>query len=551
MRALDPRLLQRARPARLLLGTDIAIGLATALLILLQATLFARIVARAFNGAALPDLWTDIVLLAAVFALRGALAWGFETTGRRAASAVLSDLRLALVERRLRAQPAALDGVEGGEIAAASVQGVDALEAYFARYLPQVVLACVVPVLVLAWVGRIDLESALIMLLTLPLVPLFMWLIGRYTEQRTRERWQALRLLSTHFLDVVRGLPTLRAYNRSHAQASAIVDVSESYRRATMGTLRVSFLSGSVLELAATLGIALVAVTVGVRLVDGGLGLEAGLTVLVLAPELYLPLRRLGAEFHSSADGLAVADRMLSLLDAPAEVSTGEDRPAPSLRDHAVRLEHVSFSYPARPGRVLDGIDLELAPGETVALAGKSGSGKSTLAALLLRLVDPTEGRIAIGTADIASCEAAEWRRHLAWVPQQPTLLRDTVAGNIRLGAPFASDDGVRAAAVEAGAHDFIEALPHGYETIVGDGGRPVSTGERRRIALARAFLRDSPLVILDEPTADLDPASAALIAEAVGRLRAGRTVLLIAHRSELVDVADRVVVLDAGKVAA
>jgi thiol reductant ABC exporter CydD subunit len=551
MRALDPRLLQRARPARLLLGTDIAIGLATALLILFQATLFARIVARAFNGAALPDLWTDIVLLAAVFALRGALAWGFETTGRRAASAVLSELRLALVERRLRAQPAALDGVEGGEIAAASVQGVDALEAYFARYLPQVVLACVVPVLVLAWVGRIDLESALIMLLTLPLVPLFMWLIGRYTEQRTRERWQALRLLSTHFLDVVRGLPTLRAYNRSHAQAAAIVDVSESYRRATMGTLRVSFLSGSVLELAATLGIALVAVTVGVRLVDGDLGLEAGLTVLVLAPELYLPLRRLGAEFHSSADGLAVADRMLSLLDAPAEVSAGEDRPAPSLRDHAVRLEHVSFSYPARPGRVLDGIDLELAPGETVALVGKSGSGKSTLAALLLRLVDPTEGRIAIGGADIASCEAAEWRRHLAWVPQQPTLLRDSVAGNIRLGAPFASDESVRAAAVQAGAHEFIEALPHGYETIVGDGGRPVSTGERRRIALARAFLRDSPLVILDEPTADLDPASAALIADAVGRLRAGRTVLLIAHRSELVDVADRVVVLDAGKVAA
>ena len=188
-------------------------------------------------------------------------------------------------------------------------------------------LACVVPVFVLVWVGRIDLESAAIMLLTLPLVPLFMWLIGRYTEQRTRERWQALRLLSTHFLDVVRGLPTLRAFNRSRAQASSIADVSESYRRATMGTLRVSFLSGSVLELAATLGIALVAVTVGVRLVDGGLGLEAGLTVLVLAPELYLPLRRLGAEFHSSADGLAVADRMFSLLDAPVEVSQVEAPP--------------------------------------------------------------------------------------------------------------------------------------------------------------------------------------------------------------------------------
>jgi thiol reductant ABC exporter CydD subunit len=551
VRALDPRLLRRARPARLLLGTDIAIGLATALLILLQATLFARIVARAFNGVTLPDLWTDIVLLAAVFALRGALAWGFETTGRRAASAVLSDLRLALVERRLRAQPAALDGVEGGEIAAASVQGVDALEGYFARYLPQVVLACVVPVFVLLWVSRIDLESALIMLLTLPLVPLFMWLIGRYTEQRTRERWRALRLLSTHFLDVVRGLPTLRAFNRSRAQATSIAAVSESYRRATMGTLRVSFLSGSVLELAATLGIALVAVTVGVRLVGGGLELEAGMTVLVLAPELYLPLRRLGAEFHSSADGLAVADRMFFLIDTPAEVSSGGNRPVPSPADNSIRVEHVSFSYPARPGPVLEGIDLELAPGETVALVGRSGSGKSTVAALLLRLVDPIEGRIMVGEADVAACDLADWRRQLAWVPQQPTLVRGTVADNIRLGAPFASDDSVRSAAAQAAADRFIEALPHGYETIVGDGGRPVSTGERRRIALARAFLCDAPFVILDEPTADLDPDSARMIDDAVARLRTGRTMLLIAHRSELVQNADRVVTLDAGKVVA
>ena len=551
MPALDPRLLQRARPARLLIGIDIGIGLAAALLVLLQATLFAQIVARAFHGAPLGDVSRDIVLLAVVFACRGVLAWGFETTGRRAASTVLSELRLALVERRLRHQPAALDGVEGGEIAAASIQGVDALEAYFARYLPQVVLACVVPLFVLAWVARIDIESALIMLLTLPLVPLFMWLIGRYTEQRTRERWQALRLLSTHYLDVVRGLPTLRAFNRSRAQASSIAEIGERYRRATMGTLRVSFLSGSVLELATTLGIALVAVTVGVRLVDGGIGLEAALTVLVLAPELYLPLRRLGAEFHSSADGIAVADRMFALLDAPAEVSSGGNRPAPSPADTTVRLESVSFAYPARPGLVLDRIDLALAPGETVALVGESGSGKSTLAALLLRLVDPTKGRVAIGETDITAVTIADWRRQLAWVPQHPTLLRATVAENIRLGAPLASIDAVRAAAVEAGANDFIRALPQGYETVVGDGGRPVSTGERRRIALARAFLRDAPLVILDEPTADLDPASAALVVEAVERLRTGRTVLLIAHQPELARAADRVVVLDDGKVAA
>jgi thiol reductant ABC exporter CydD subunit len=548
VRALDPRLVRRARPVRVLLGVDAALGLATALLVLVQATLLARIVARAFHGAPLRAVAVDIVVLALAFAARGALAWGFEFAGARAASDVLSSLRLELVERRLRAQPAGLDGVEAGEIAAAAVQGLDGLAAYFGRYLPQVVLACVVPLAVLAWVATIDLTSALVMLLTLPLVPVFMWLVGRYTEERTRERWLALRLLSTHFLDVVRGLPTLRLLNRSRDQAERIGEVSERYRRATMGTLRVAFLSGSVLELAATLGVALVAVTVGVRLVDGGLGLEAGLTVLVLAPELYAPLRQLGAQFHASADGLAVAERILALVEAPAEVGSGGALPAPS---GAVRFESVSFAYPSRPGLVLDGLDLELLPGETVALVGESGAGKSTVASLLLRLAEPTAGRVTVGGADLARCDIAGWRRRIAWVPQHPTVFRGTVAENVRLGRAEATDDDVRAAAALAGADGFVRTLPDGYETVVGEGGRPLSAGERRRIALARAFLRDAPLVILDEPTADLDAESAELVARAVERLRHGRTVLLIAHRPELVRSADRVVVLERGAVLA
>jgi thiol reductant ABC exporter CydD subunit len=470
-----------------------------------------------------------------------------EVAGRRAAASVLSELRLALVERRLSTQASAADGTEAGEIAAAAVHGVPALEAYFARYLPQLVLALIAPLAVLAWVAVIDVESALVMAVTLPLVPVFMWLIGRATEQRTRERWDALRRLSTHFLDVVRGLPTLRAFNRGRAQAARIAEVGERYRRATMGTLRVGFLSGSVLELAATLGVALVAVTVGVRLVDGGLGLQAGLTVLVLAPELYLPLRRLGAEFHASADGLAVAERMLALLDTPpAAVPGGAHRP-PSPAFAPVCFEQVSFAYPRRPAPVLDAFGLELAPGETVALVGESGAGKSTAVALLLGLLRPTDGRVTVGDVDLAACDMEAWRRHVAWVPQRPTLLRATVADNVRLGAPHASAAAVRAAAALAGADGFVRALPAGYDTLVGDGGRPLSPGERRRIALARAVLRDAPLLILDEPTADLDPASVELVAGAIARLRAGRTVLLIAHRPELVAHADRVVRLVGG----
>jgi ABC-type multidrug transport system fused ATPase/permease subunit len=283
--------------------------------------------------------------------------------------------------------------------------------------------------------------------------------------------------------------------------------------------------------------------------VEGNVGFEAALTVLVLAPELYLPLRNLAAQFHASADGAAVASRMLDRTEG-ATVSSGEvlvDDPAAA----TIAFEHVSFRYPTRDRDALGEVDLELRPGETVALVGASGGGKSTLAALLLRLAEPTSGRILVGTDDLAGLDVAAWRRSLAYVPQRPTLFRGTIAANIRLGNASADDAGVRQAAGLAGADGFVSGLPDGYATVVGDGGRALSTGERRRIALARAFLRDAPIVILDEPTADLDAASAEVVHEAIERLRAGRTVLLIAHRPELAALADRAVVIDQGRIAA
>jgi thiol reductant ABC exporter CydD subunit len=374
-----------------------------------------------------------------------------------------------------------------------------------------------------------------------------MWLIGRYTEARTREHWVALRRLSTHFLDVVRGLPTLRLLNRSGAEREDIETVSEEHRRATVETLRGGFLSGTVLELAATLGVALVAVTVGVRLVGGGLGLQAGLTVLVLAPELYLPLRQLGAHFHASADGLAVAERILDLLEAPPEITAKGTLPPLSPASEIVRFEHVAFAYPARNGLVLDALDLELRPGETLALVGETGAGKSTVATLLLGLAEPTAGRVTVGGVDLARLDLDAWREQLAWVPQRPTIFHGTVSDNVRLARAGASDEEIRAAAMLAGADGFVRTLPDGYDTLVGEAGRPLSAGERRRIALARALLRPAALVVLDEPTADLDRDSALLVAEAVEQLR-GRTVLLLAHTPELAARADRVVVLDRGR---
>ena len=541
MRILDKRLVRRAAPVRRLLYLDVAVGIGSAALVLVQAVLIGSIVAQAFAGAGLAEVSADLALLALTFFARSVTAWTFEVAGRRAASRVLSELRLALVERRLRDEPLALDGAEAGEVAATAVQGVEGLEAYFARYLPQVLLAVIVPVAVLALVTAIDPLSAGLMLLTLPLVPVFMWLIGRYTEERTRERWLALRLLSNHFLDVVRGLPTLRAFNRSRQQASTLAQVGEHYRRTTIGTLRVGFLSGSVLELAATLGVALIAVTIGVRLVDGGLGLQAGLTVLVLAPELYLPVRQLAVQFHASADGVAVADRMLELLDGSPEAKPTRMLLAPSPLDAPVRLEAVSFAYPSRPGLVLDGLDLELRPGETVALVGPSGCGKTTVANLVLGFVEPNTGRVTVGGHDLALCRPDVWRGHIAWVPQQPTMFRGTIADNIRLGDGGACDIDVEHAALLAGL-----LLP--LDTPVTENGRSLSSGQRQRVALARAFLRDAPVLLLDEPTAHLDELSAADIRDRVRMLMTGRTVIVVSHLHGWDGDADRVVRLDRGR---
>jgi thiol reductant ABC exporter CydD subunit len=549
VRLLDPRLARRARSVRRLLAVDTAIGLAAALLVLAQAVLIADVAARGFAGASPGEVRAPLAALVLVTLGRAVTAWAFEALGRRAATDVVSGLRLELVERRLRTDPAGLRAASSGDLATTAVAGAEAIEVTFARYVPQVVLSVIVPIAVLVLVIAIDPISAGVMLLTLPLVPVFMWLVGRYTERRTRERLEALTLLGSHFLDVVRGLPTLRAFNRGREQAASIAEVSDRYRVRTMETLRVAFLSGAVLELAATLGIALVAVTVGVRLVDGNLGLQAGLTVLVLAPELYLPLRNLAAQFHASADGFAAAARLLDAIESPATISRGAG-PPPSVREAPLRFERVSFKYPAGGAPVLAGLELSIEPGELAAVVGPSGVGKSTLLSLILRLLDPTRGRITVGGTDLAGLDAAAWRRQIAWVPQRPTVFRGTVADNIRLGDPAAGDARVRDAAELAGADGFVAGLPHGYETVVGEGGRALSAGQAQVLALARAFLRDAPLMLLDEPTANLDPRRGGGVADAIERFRGERTILLAVHRPALAARADRIVRLEVGRVS-
>lgn len=555
MSPVDPRLVRFGRTTRRFLAAAVGLGLASAALVVAQAALLAHAVASAFlRGATLAALRPTILWLLAVILARAAVAFAAEVAAHGSAARVKSDLRLALVRRALELGPGFLEGERTGELAAAAVQGVEALDAYYARYLPQLVLAVVAPVAILAWIFPHDRLSALILLATLPLVPIFMALIGRLAEDRTRARWATLAAMAAHFLDVLQGLPTLRIFGRGRAQAGAIREITGRFRDETMATLRISFLSALVLELIATIGTAVVAVAIGLRLLDGRVAFEAGLAVLVLTPEVYLPLRRAGVQFHASTEGVAAASRIFAVLDAPA-AGVGGALAVPDLSRATIRFEDVALERHERIGEGLAGVSFELRSGERVALVGPSGAGKSTVAALLLRFVSPTAGRITVGAGDgaapvdLAEIDPAKWRRHIAWVPQRPHLFPGTIADNIRLGEPDASDEAVREAARLAGALGFVDRLPRGFDTRVGEGGARLSAGQRSRIAIARALVRPAPLLVLDEPTANLDPERQEAVREALAALPRTRTVLLIAHRPAMAALADRVVALDGGRV--
>ncbi|WP_218010575.1 thiol reductant ABC exporter subunit CydD [Actinomadura chibensis] len=542
MKPLDPRLLKHARTTRVFLVASVALGTATAGLIIAQATLLADMLTRAFlGGASLTDLRVPLLLLLAVVLGRALVAWLQEVAAHRSSAAVKSQLRGRLLAHALRLGPRWLSGERSGELATLATRGIDALDDYFSRYLPQLVLAVIVPVAVGARILLGDWLSAVTIATTLPLIPVFAILVGLTTQRKMDRQWRVLSVLAAHFLDVVAGLPTLKVFGRARAQADRIREITDRHRRATMSTLRIAFLSALVLELLSTLSVALVAVSIGLRLVDGGLGLETALLVLILAPEAYLPLRQVGAQYHASVEGLTAAARIFEVVETPAP-DAGTRTDVPDLANATLRLDGVTVAYEGRDAPALDGFSLTVHPGETVALAGLSGAGKSTALAVLLGFVRPDSGRVLVDWDALDSFDPDAWRARIAWVPQRPHLFAGTVAANIRLGRPDASDADVREAARAANALEFVDALPAGFDTALGEGGHGLSAGQRQRVALARAFLRDAPLLLLDEPTSNLDAASEAAVIDAVRRLASGRTVVLAAHRPTLLGLADRVV---------
>ncbi|MFC6080572.1 thiol reductant ABC exporter subunit CydD [Sphaerisporangium aureirubrum] len=554
--------LARTEPAvRRHLLVCLAAAVLAGLLVLAQAEVLSGVLSGALTVSALPVLVAVVVARALLGRAQGAAAG-------RTATALKAVLRHRLLARLRDLGPARLTAHRSGELVTLAGRGLDALDPYVGGYLPAVAVAGVVPIAVLARLFAADLATALIVLVTLPLIPVFGALVGWQTKAVTERQWRALSQLGGHFLDVVRGLPTLRAFGRARYQTTVIHHVAGAHRAATMRTLRVAFLSSLVLELVASLSLALVAVPVGLRLLSGSLDLRTALLVLLLAPEAYLPLRAMGTKFHASMEGVAAADDTFTVLNNP---STPVEPPPPTASAATkpgtigasdisdigdmegempeIRLEGVTVRYPGREDAALDGVSLVISPGERVALVGESGAGKSTLLGLLLGFVAPESGRVLVGGVELAAVDLDRWRRRLAYVPQRAHLFAGTVGDNIRMGSDATAGD-VRAAATAARAAEFVEALPDGYATVLGERGANLSAGQRQRVALARAFCRpEAEVLLLDEPTARLDGRSEAAVVEATRALSTGRTAVIVAHRPAMIALADRVVRLHGGRV--
>lgn len=543
----DRRLLRAAGSEPALLGVSLGLRFLAGAAAVLEAAVVARLVDAAFlretEVASLADLFAG---LAAVVLLRAVLSGLASERAGVLASAVKEGLRKRLLDHALVLGPARMGGVGAARLATVLSEGTDGLEPFFKGYLPALTQATLLPLLILGVVFPLDWPSALLLLITAPLIPMFMILIGYWAGGLARRQWRALHLLGAYYLDALRGLTTLKLFGAEARALERIERLVRVHRDATLRVLRVAFLSALVLELMATLATAIVAVEVGMRLLAGRMTFLPAFTVLLLTPEFYQSLRQLGAQFHAAEDAAAAAEEVYGLLEQATPTPYQPAHPAPE-RPADLVLEEVRFGYHERP--VFDGLNLTIPAGRFLALVGPSGAGKSTLLQLLLGFLAPDGGRVRLGEVDLGAIDPADWRKQVAWVPQRPFLQEGSVRENLILARPDADQEALERAAREAGALGFIERLPEGWDTQLGEDGGGLSGGQLQRLALARAFLKDAPFVFLDEPSAHLDPESERHVHEALVRLAHGRTLVVVAHRLDIAERADRVVVLDAGQV--
>jgi thiol reductant ABC exporter CydD subunit len=563
----ERRLFQTNRSARLFLILAIAAGFTAAACIVAGAYALSEVVDGVFlKGQSLQDVSSWLAVLLGLAFARAALIWCGDVLAQRSASHLKGSLREGLSRRLLTLGPAYTQRERSGELVNTMVEGVEVLDEYITTYLPARALAGVVPLFVLIVTLFIDPPTTLILIFTGAIVALDLALIGGRTKDVTERRFVELSWMSAFFLDMLQGLATLKMFGRSREQVENIREISQRYGNTTMEVLRMAFQTGLVLEWGGTIATALVAVQVSLRLMSGLLPFDRALAVLIITPEFFLPLRQLAIRYHAGTAGKTAAARIFEILDTrqdqlPQPVPSAAEAPAlPTISPETVpttaaparldiRFERVAYAYEGGKRPALNDLSLTISHGERLALVGPTGAGKTTVASLLLRFIAPDQGRITVSGVSLSEIDPSEWRARVAWVPQIPHLFHGSLADNLRLARPEASDEALIAAARAAHAHEFIQQLPQGYDTPIGEEGARLSGGQRQRLAIARAFLKDAPFLILDEATSHLDSASEAAIREALQNLTRGRTVLIIAHRLALAYTADRIAVLDGGRV--
>ncbi|UVI30686.1 thiol reductant ABC exporter subunit CydD [Paenibacillus spongiae] len=546
------QLFKQVQGTRKLFAASVIIGVAGGLLLIVQAIYMARVTNGAFlGGQSLAALLPALYVLLGVIGLRAVLQAAGDYASTQMAQRIKSDLRLRLVRKLAELGPDYAKGERSGELINTVYEGVEQLENYLAKYLPQVALSTFIPAAVFFVVAGTDWLSAVIFAVTLPLLVILMILIGKAAKAKTDRQFQLLGRLGGHFHEMLRGLPTLKMFNRSRAQIDIIARISEEHRRSTMGTLRLAFLSAFVMELFASLSTAIVAVFLGLRLIEGEIGFEHAFLVLLLAPEFYNPVRTLGTQFHAGMNGVTAAGRIFDILNTEPPGWVEKEGAAvlpPKPEGYRIVFEGVTVQYAGEARPALSDISLTLEPGERIALVGPTGAGKSTLLDLLQGFIKPASGRILVDGIDLSQISMSWWRNQQSVLSQHPHLFHGTIGDNIRISKPDASGAEVAAAAEAAQAAAFIQALPRQYDTPLGESVR-LSGGQAQRIAIARALLREAPLLMLDEPTAGLDLANEANITKTLEPLLRGRMSITAAHRLSTIRASDRIVVLAGGRI--